>query len=83
MISVAFKTPLKTRLGNCFYKTSLLHRPDEYIRFTPSCPPTLCNKMDCVEQCSQTTFDQRAILQKRDNSRATSHKMVCKNRLTR
>ena len=26
-----------------------------------------------VEQCSQTTLDQRAILQKRDNSPATSH----------
>jgi len=23
----------------------LLHRPDECIRFTPSCPPTFCNKI--------------------------------------
>jgi len=44
VISVAFKTPLKTRLET-IYKTSLLHRPDEYIGFTPSCPPTFCNKI--------------------------------------
>ena len=31
--------------------------------------------------CSQTTFDQRAILQKCDNSRATSHKMVYKKQI--
>jgi len=39
MISVALKTPLEIKLGNCIYKTSLLHRPDHYIGFTPSCPP--------------------------------------------
>jgi len=27
------------------YKTSLLHRPGEYIGFTPSCPPTFYNKI--------------------------------------
>ena len=37
--------------------------------------PTRCY---CIEQCGQTTSDLRAILQKRDNSRATSHKMVYK-----
>jgi len=37
----------------------------------------------CVEQCGQTTFDLRAILQKHVNSRATSHKMVYKNKMTR
>jgi len=42
--SVAFKT-LKTRLGNCIYKTSLLHRLDEHIRFTPSCPPHFATKL--------------------------------------
>jgi len=41
VISVAFKTFQKTRLGNCIYKTSLLHRPDEHIRYTPSCPPNI------------------------------------------
>jgi len=41
VISVAFKTPLKIRLGICIYKTSLLHRPDEYIGFTPSYPPNI------------------------------------------
>jgi len=45
VISVAFKTPLEIRLGICIYKTSLLHRPDEYIGFTPSCPPTCYNKI--------------------------------------
>jgi len=39
MISVAFKTPLKKKLGICIYKASLLHRPDEYVGFTPNCPP--------------------------------------------
>jgi len=32
VISVAFKTPLETRLESAgFYKTSLLHRPDDYV----------------------------------------------------
>ena len=38
VISVALKTPLEIRLGICIYKTSLLHRPDDYIGLTPSCP---------------------------------------------
>jgi len=38
VISVALKTPLKTRLGICIYKTLLPHRVDEYIGFTSSCP---------------------------------------------
>ena len=45
MISVALKTPLEIRLGICIYKTSLLHRPDDYIGFTPRCPPTFYNKI--------------------------------------
>jgi len=45
VISVALKTPLEIRLGNCIYKTSLLHRRDDYIGFTPSYPPTLYNKI--------------------------------------
>jgi len=45
VISVAFKTPLKIRLGICINKTSHQHRPDEYVDFTPSCPPTFCNKI--------------------------------------
>jgi len=44
VISVALKTPLQIRLGICIYKSSLLHRPDEYIGFTLSCPPTFYNK---------------------------------------
>ena len=50
MINVVFKTPLATRLGICIYKTSLLHRPDDYICFTPSCPPTFYNKIVTMRQ---------------------------------
>jgi len=39
VISVAFKLPPETRLGIGIYKTSLLHRPDDYIGFTQSCSP--------------------------------------------
>jgi len=39
VISVALKTPLQIRLGICIHKTSFLHRPDEYVGLTPSCPP--------------------------------------------
>ena len=42
---VALKTPLEIRLGICIYKTSLLHRPDDYIGFTSRCPPTFYNKI--------------------------------------
>jgi len=38
VISVVLKTPLQIRLGICIYKMSLLHRPDDYIGFTPSSP---------------------------------------------
>ena len=39
VISVVLKTPLETRLGICICKTLLLHRPGDYIGFTPSCSP--------------------------------------------
>jgi len=29
----------------CVYKTYFLHRPNDYIGFTPSCPPTFYNKI--------------------------------------
>ena len=45
MFSVALKTPLEIRLRNCIYKTSFLHRPDDYIGFTPSCPPHILQKV--------------------------------------
>ena len=45
VISVALKTPPEIRLGICIYKTSLLHRPDDYTGFTPSCPPHIYNKI--------------------------------------
>jgi len=45
VISVALKTPLEIKWGNCIYKISLLHRPDHYIGFTPSCPSTFYNKI--------------------------------------
>ena len=43
MISVALETPLQKE-GICIYKTSLLHRPDGYIGFTPSCPPHILHQ---------------------------------------
>jgi len=43
--SVALKTPLEIRLGICIYKTSFLHRPNDYVGFKPSCPPTFYNKI--------------------------------------
>ena len=39
VISFALKTPPKTRLRICIYKTLLLHQVDDYIGFTSSCPP--------------------------------------------
>jgi len=45
VINVASKAPLKPKLGICTYKTSLLHRPDDYIGFTLTCPPTFYNKI--------------------------------------
>jgi len=45
VISIALKTPLEIKLGNCIYKTSLLHRPDRYIGFTPSCAPHFTTKL--------------------------------------
>jgi len=46
VISVALKTPLETRLGICIYKTSLLHRPDDYYWFhTKVSPPQFITKL--------------------------------------
>ena len=47
VVSIALKTPLEIRLGICLglHKTSLLHRPDDHIDFTPICPPTFYNKI--------------------------------------
>jgi len=45
VISVAFKTPLKTKLRTCIYKTVLLNRRDDYIDVAPSCSPTFYNKI--------------------------------------
>jgi len=39
VISVALEAYLEIRLVICIYKTSLLHRPDNYVGFTPSCLP--------------------------------------------
>ena len=50
MISVAPKTPLEIRLEICIYKTSLLHRPDDYIGFTLSCPPHILQQ-NCAHDC--------------------------------
>jgi len=45
VIRVSLKTPVEIRLGISLYKMSVLHRPDDYIGFTPSCPPTFYNKI--------------------------------------
>ena len=47
VINVALKTPLQKRLGICMYKTSLLHRPDDYIDFT-RCPPHI-SQQNCAQ----------------------------------
>jgi len=39
LISLAFTTPLETRLGICFYKIILLRRPDDYWFHTNLYPP--------------------------------------------
>jgi len=50
VISVAFKTPLETRLAICVYKTSHLHGFDDYIGFTPSCTPHILQH--CASGCN-------------------------------
>ena len=55
MISVALKIPLQKTLGICIYKTSLLHRPDDYIGFTPSCPPQILQQ-NCAHALHITTL---------------------------
>jgi len=45
VIFVALKTPQEIRLGICIYKTTLEDRPDDYIGFTPSCPPHFTTKL--------------------------------------
>ena len=52
VISLALKTPLKTRLGICIYKTLLLHRVDDHIGFTSSCPPHNLQQ-NCAHDCVQ------------------------------
>jgi len=59
VISVAFKTSLEIRLGICsLYKTSLLHQPDDYIGFTPSCPHTFHNKIAPMELRNQNIAEE-------------------------
>ena len=61
MTSVALKTPLKTRLLICIYKTSLPHRPDDYIGFTSSCPPHILQQ-NCAHECnSKVIFENDNI----------------------
>jgi len=61
VISVALKTPLEIRLGICIDKTSLLHRPDDYIGFPPSCPPTFYNKIGPMFASSNKSNKKRQI----------------------
>jgi len=53
VISVALKTPLEIKLWICIHKTSLLHRPNNQIGFTPSCPLTFYNKIAPMDVCVQ------------------------------
>jgi len=55
LIIVAFKTPLEVSLGICIYKTSLLHWPDDYIGFTPRCPPPYYNKIALIRAFTEST----------------------------
>jgi len=50
VISVALKTHLEIKLGICMLKTLLLHRPNDYIGFTPSCPPTFYKKIALMHE---------------------------------
>ena len=50
VIGVALKTPLKTRVGICIYKSSLPHRSDDYIGFTSICPPHILQQ-NCSHGC--------------------------------
>ena len=60
MVSVAFKTPLKARLGIYIYKTSLLPGPDDYIGFAPNGPPTFYKK---IAPLITSSLDMCAVFQ--------------------
>jgi len=55
VIIVAFKTPPEVRLGICIYTTSLLYWPDDYIGFTPRCPPPYYNKIALIHAFTVST----------------------------
>ena len=54
VISVALRTPLKTRLGMYIYKTSLPLWPDDYTGFKSSSLPTFYNKIAPMVQVTET-----------------------------
>jgi len=51
VIGISLKTNLEIRLGICIYQTSFLHRPNDYIGFTPSCPPHILQQ-NCTHASS-------------------------------
>ena len=54
VITVALKTPLEIRLVNCIYvKHNFCIDPDDYIGFTPSCPPHILQQ-NCAHAYKQT-----------------------------
>jgi len=55
VISVALKTHLEIRLGIYIYKASLLHRPDDYIGFTPSCPTHILQQ-NCAHDADDGSY---------------------------
>ena len=76
MIGVALKTPLEIRLGIYIYKTSFLHRPDDYIGFTTSCPHHILQQ-NCAMQRPTNVLAQLAL-------HTTQQRLTdCPDRLTR
>jgi len=53
MIGISPKTHLEIKLGIWIYKTSFLHRLDDCIGFTPSCPPHILQQ-NCAHACNDS-----------------------------
>jgi len=57
LISVASKTPLKTRLGTCNYWASHLYQPDDYINSHKAAPsPAFYNKIAAMDFINQIKY---------------------------
>jgi len=78
VIGVALKTHLEIRLGICMYKTSLLHRPDDYIGFALSCPPHILQQ-NCAHRYECGKYLRKVRLHCLESCRPMWHSMkeVC------